>query len=314
MKNKILSVLQSETNLTYNTKSNVLFGVYKGYYTYVQAFRKTIIISFPVKLTETYTITEMNSLLISLVKDCQNIKSTAYNNNSQVQIRYEYKTVWKSNANNILNIINKLVESACLNSLTTCCPMCGENNNISPLLVNKTFIPCCHNCNLDTRNNIAESQNAMNNEKNNVLAGIVGAFLGSLIGAILWIVVGLLGYIAAICGLVLAICTIKGYILFGGKLDKKGIAITLLITIFMIYASEYCSLGLDIYNEFKVDYAITVFDAIKAVPDALIDADISRHFYLNLALGYLFTIISSFSLFRQLFNNSKSTVKIQELV
>ena len=313
MKNKILSSLQNETNLTYNVEKGVLYGTYKEYYTYVQAFKTLIVISLPVKLTETYTINEMNSLLSTITKDYKNIISAAYNNN-EVNIRYEAKTGRKSNLDNILSIINILIEAARINSLITCCPRCGEYTNISPFLINTVFAPCCDNCKLDTKNSIAEHQEAIKSERGNILTGIVGAFLGSLIGVALWVIVGLLGYIAAISGFVLAICTIKGYQLFGGKLNKKGMAITLLITIVMVYVSQYVSLGFDIYNELKTDYVISIFESIQLVPDALTDSETSNYFYGYLALGYLFTIIGTFSLFKESFKQANFKIKTEEFV
>ena len=48
-------------------------------------------------------------------------------------------------------------------------------------------------------------------KRENVLAGIVGAFLGSLIGVACIVIVGQMGYVASICGLVMAVCSLKGY-------------------------------------------------------------------------------------------------------
>ena len=42
-----------------------------------------------------------------------------------------------------------------------------------------------------------------------------------------------LGYIAAICGLVLMVCSFKGYEKFGKKLDMAGIAASVLVAVFI---------------------------------------------------------------------------------
>ena len=59
----------------------------------------------------------------------------------------------------------------------------------------------------------------MNNEKirENVVAGIVGAFLFSLAGGILWFLLYLMGFVAGISGLVGAVCAVKGYSVFSKK-------------------------------------------------------------------------------------------------
>lgn len=311
MKNKLLSVLEKETNLNYNVPKGVLYGTYKNYYLSIQDFRTFILISVPIKLSENYNITGINSILAKLNEEYSNMKSATYNNNS-IEIRYDYKTVWKSNSDNILSILNALVREVTLNNLSTCCPACGEVTPISPFLVDNKFIPCCDNCKLEIKNSIADNQDTIRKQKSNIVAGIVGGFLGSLIGVTLWIIIGLAGYIAAICGLVLAVCTIKGYQLFGGKLDKKGMVITIIITILMVFVSQYLTLSLEIYNEFKADYAISVFNAIRAVPDFLKDADVSRSFYVNLGIGYLLTLVCVVSQFKNSYKDANFKVKTEE--
>ncbi len=53
--------------------------------------------------------------------------------------------------------------------------------------------------------------------RDNVIAGIVGAFLGSLIGVACIVVINKLGYVSAISGVVMAVCAIKGYAMLGGQ-------------------------------------------------------------------------------------------------
>ncbi|MBR5767747.1 MAG: hypothetical protein IKX86_03615 [Clostridia bacterium] len=45
-------------------------------------------------------------------------------------------------------------------------------------------------------------------KKENVVAGIVGAFLFSLAGAVVWVLLHLVGFVAAISGLVGVVCAI----------------------------------------------------------------------------------------------------------
>ena len=52
------------------------------------------------------------------------------------------------------------------------------------------------------------------NTRENVLAGIIGAFLFSLVGGILWFVLYQIGYVASISGLVGVVCAVKGYTFF----------------------------------------------------------------------------------------------------
>ena len=79
--------------------------------------------------------------------------------------------------------------------------------------------------------------NPVQEKKENVLLGILGAFLFSLAGAVVWVVLDLIGFIAAISGLVGVFCAIHGYRIFAGKLSKKGIIIAIIIAfiVFNLY-------------------------------------------------------------------------------
>jgi len=312
MKDKFMLTLQQETNLIYVEKNKVLYGRYKEYYTYIQSVGgSALVINFPLKLNETFTINEINLVLSNLCKEYSNIKSATYSDYS-VQIRYTYKTNRKVNSDNIVSILNTLVQEASSNCLNNCCPICGEHTEISPFVVNRNLTACCDNCKSQIKNGIAESQESIKQLKSNVITGTIGAFLGSLIGVGLWIVVGLAGYIAAICGLVLAICTIKGYQLFGGKLDKKGIFITIIITVFMVFVSQYLSLTLDIYNELNKHSNITIFKALEMVPKFLVMSKVGSDFYYNLGLGYIFTIMGSFSQFKNSYKQANFKFETEE--
>ena len=69
------------------------------------------------------------------------------------------------------------------------------------------------------------NENRQDEIKENVVAGIVGAFLFALAGGAVWFGLYMVGFIASISGLVGAVCAIKGYSVFAKKESVKGIII-----------------------------------------------------------------------------------------
>ena len=63
-------------------------------------------------------------------------------------------------------------------------------------------------------------------KRENIAAGIVGAFLGTLLGVVCIVIIDQMGYVASVSGFVMAICALKGYELLGGTLSKKGAVIS----------------------------------------------------------------------------------------
>lgn len=146
-------------------------------------------------------------------------------------------------------------------------------------------------------------QNTINKServKSNVITGIIGAFIGSLVGVAVWVFIYNLGYIAAISGLIMTICVLTCYDKLSGKLDRKGVIISFIIVIVMIYMANRICYATEIYKAYK-DYGYTPLDSFKAVSDLLTDSEIRRSFYFDLALGYVFGILGSFRRFAAAF-------------
>ena len=112
-------------------------------------------------------------------------------------------------------------------NLTTAAPVSYTH------LINGSCRSICSACFGKMQENIATAQADIKAKPGNYVTGIVGALLGSLIGVIAWVLVYQLGYIAAIVGLIMAVCTIKGYQLLGGKLNIAGVIICVVIMIEM---------------------------------------------------------------------------------
>lgn len=72
------------------------------------------------------------------------------------------------------------------------------------------------------KSNLQIEVNSYQNQKENVLLGAVGALLGALIGGAVALFIARLGYVAVAAGLVLGICTIKGYEILGKRYLERG--------------------------------------------------------------------------------------------
>lgn len=147
--------------------------------------------------------------------------------------------------------------------------------------------------------------------KENVLAGIVGAFLFSLAGAVIYFLLNMIGYVASISGLVGAVCAVKGYAIFSKKESKKGIVIATIVSLLVMVFAWYLCVGYDIYDAYKmgfemgeIDFTITFLDAVRAIPVFLEDAEIAGTCYRNLALGMFFCLLGCASFVINKFRNA----------
>lgn len=135
----------------------------------------------------------------------------------------------------------------------------------------------------------AQTQTVVKNE--NIVAGVIGAVIGSLIGVVCIIVLGQLGYIASISGAVLAICTLKGYELLAKSISTKGVIISVIIMIVMVYVGDRLDWAMLIAKE----YDGNVLDAFMLVPDMLKEGFLDKAMYVkNILMLYAFTALGSY--------------------
>lgn len=304
-----------QQGLTYDSKTKVMYGLYKGYKIEVkediQKYRYYF--NIPMKSADFIQGNNINGFIQNLLQDEKLIKRAVYEGYS-LKLEVTMSRVAKNNNNRLMNLLDQIVIFARDNSYDSCCEVCGEDISISAYLINDSTFYGCEDCYNKTISNLDAHQTHAKSKKGSFVTGIVGALLGSLIGVALWVTVYAIGYIAAICGIVLAVCAIKGYELFGGKLDLLGIISTMLITIIMVYIATYLSYGYSIYDTFRDTEEIDIFTAIRSVRDFITDyPEIQTSFYTDLAKGYLFTVIGSVSTFISAYRTSNGSYTAKKL-
>lgn len=312
MKDKLLLKLSELTNLRYMDKPMCLYGIYRGYNISINNINSIYTIDLPLKAADDIQIDKINSFLNDLKKEFKKLNYASYKNYT-IKLQYNPQLKKYMNPEILISLLNTLIDFATLNSLNTCCEFCGEENDITPFLIDQSIAPCCKNCQFEIKNTINENQNNYKSKNNNVIGGIVGGFIGALIGSILWIIIYQMNYIAAIAGLAIAICCIKGYQLFGGKLNISGIIITSLITLFMVYFANHISLAISIYSEFNTYYDITFFDALRSVPAFLSEPEVVSVFIKDLLMGYVLTIAGSAYYVKKSYKDANYKIKAEEI-
>ena len=93
-----------------------------------------------------------------------------------------------------------------------------------------------------------------------IFKGILGAVVGAIPGVLLWIIIGRVGFIAAICGAVLAGGTVAGYIFMSKDnfLPKHyGVIICLAVIVIGIFLAQkivWCWEIADVFDRYMKDY------------------------------------------------------------
>lgn len=285
--------------LTCEKKPGIIYGSYQGYYISIAQDPQV-----QAKHTITLCIKEGSyqpaKPILTFLNDCavkyKFLRSVSYNNfRATIEFQGSGFKWGKTYVPMMEEFLQELVGYCKANMLVNCCEHCGSEDGVSAYLVGGKYHALCPQCQAQVKDSIAATAHEMKAKRGNLVTGIVGALLGSLIGVIAWILVYQLGYIAAIVGLVMIVCTFKGFSLFGGKLNALGIGICVLISVGMLYVAERLSLSLELYNAAKTYYNITFFDAYRSLSAFLAEADLKGEFLQDLVYGYVFMAVGGFS-------------------
>ena len=138
-------------------------------------------------------------------------------------------------------------------------------------------------------------------KQNNFGMGILGAFIGAFIGAAAIVLIGELGYVSVLGGLVMGLCTIKGFEMLSGGIDKKGIIACIAVMIIMTFGAEYFQWGFDIYTELKGE-GYTLLDILPYTWSIIADAGYVEDFLCSLGLSYLFTAIGAIGIIKKVYS------------
>jgi hypothetical protein len=137
-------------------------------------------------------------------------------------------------------------------------------------------------------------------KQENVFTGIIGAFLGACIGGAAIVLLNQLGYIASISGLILAVCTLKGYELLGGKRSTTGIIISIALMLIMPYIADRISWALEIVKVFAEE-GVTFAAAFASVHEIVELNELTADYFKDLGMVYLFTAIGAIGTLRTAF-------------
>lgn len=136
-------------------------------------------------------------------------------------------------------------------------------------------------------------------KRGNVLLGIIGAIIGAVLGGVLWVIVMQFGYIVGLVGAATIFLSLKGYELFVKKLDKLGVIVALIATVVAIFLAECVACTIEVHNLYGEYYGNSFFDSFgDAMKLIKTEGEVTAAIIKDLVIGYIFTILASFSIIR----------------
>lgn len=196
-----------------------------------------------------------------------------------------------------------------LNGFENCCQVCSSQTETDTVLVGLSYMHLCPECYEKFRHAKAMDTTMKQAKPESVVGGIIGAFLGSVLGVLCIVILGQLGYVAALSGFVMAVCTMKGYELLGRKLSVKGTVISVLIMLVMTYVGNQLDWAVALMREVGLD----IVTAYQTVDYMVVAGMMDGAYWANLVLVYLFALLGAVPTVINAMKNQKGIERFHRL-
>lgn len=297
--------LAQDTGLSLDPQSGALFGTYGGYSIALeqieQSWRFTISVSVKCggRDPDVQVLRQAAKAERSLQGCTVHGRQVTFQTKNRILMKNGLATAKEA----LDAAVNILRQTGCV----SCCKVCGAVTDTRLYYTGGTISSLCADCSQQISLSADNQAQVMARQHENVIGGIVGALIGSLIGAACILIISQLGYIAAISGVVMGVCTVKGYELLGRKISRKGIVISGVIMLAVVFLSNQADWAIAVAKYFEMDF----FTAFRAVPELLeAEAIEASTYYGDLALLYVFTLLGAVPTMR----NALKTKAVSNLV
>lgn len=292
MKDKALEAFAQENGLRYDEATAAAFGYYSGYHVCLMSSQNNNIYEIIFSVNRGGAVPTKEELN-ALTKSSKKISNCQAKQGAVTVVAKPNGWSKKKTLENTKQAMDDTVAYLRQNGYADCCQRCGQETQTDTYLINGAYMHLCPECCgvLSAQN--SQQQYEETQKPENVVGGVVGAFLGSLLGVLVMVLLDQLGYVAALSGIVLAICTLKGYEMLGGKLTKKGIVISVVVMIIMVYFGNRITWAIAVYQELKDYYDVTFFDCFRAMSDLLELFEVQSNYIGSMVMQYVFAALGA---------------------
>ena len=182
------------------------------------------------------------------------------------------------------------------------CAFCEQTESLGHTAQNDLILESCESCH-EKFSGLVDDMRQERETTGSYAKGTLGAVLGGIIGIIPWIIFHLLGFVAALSGLIMAYLCYYGYKLLKGKRGKGMLVIIVVVLIVFTYLAVLVNTGISVYQElampgYDIDFGALV-SLILASPFSPEFFDTGQ-IWAAIGMGWLFAGIGSFFFLRKI--------------
>lgn len=285
-----LEALAAKTGLQVEEQTHHVFGDYKGYTVCVALAGQNNMTTMMFSVSQNGDMPSAAAVR-QFAKQCKSVSAGSVQRRKVSYTLRGGMTVAGS-VENIQQALDEVTAFFQDNGFVNCCEHCGQSEKTDACLVGGNAAVLCENCFADISSEEDVKAQAENRKRENPAGGLVGALLGSLAGMLAIVLIGQLGYISVWAGVITGVCTIKGYEWLGRRLSAKGVLMSVLVIVGMVYAAHRIDWTISVYRQ--IAPGADVFTVFKAIPEWLRDGSLDAgSYFTSLGLLYLFSLLGA---------------------
>lgn len=133
--------------------------------------------------------------------------------------------------------------------------------------------------------------------ESNAFTGILGAFVLAVLGVGVWVLIAQMGFLSYVGSLAIIGAVFGGYRLAGGSMDRKGIAISAVISVIMNVLGFGICLVIEVQKVIQecFGFSISFLDAIDWVTFSFTESGVGASLFIDMGVSLLFMIIGLIS-------------------
>lgn len=180
------------------------------------------------------------------------------------------------------------------------CNFCENTENIDLYVSSKIHSFLCQSCGEKLLTDLQEEKNI----KPKYLLGFFASLVGALIGSVVWVVLGMLGFIASLAGYAIAYGAFYAYKKVNSKYTKLAIILNVVAIIIAFLFAQYSGIVFEVLREYKAD-GITFSDAILYTNYLFTNKEFIVALLPDFGFGILFAFLGSFRTIKDNYTSAK---------
>ena len=292
MKPEELHAIASELGLQFDEDSRSIYGTQSGYLLFLQEtdVKNQFRLCVSVSLNGNPADSEENELVWDEFKSesLPNLSTLSIN---QYLVSFVVKGAMRKSKTieKLQTLITDLVAFLESHHFVQVCGYSGQEGPVSLYQLGESVFIINEESYQFLKSNLQIEMDSYHSQKENVLLGTIGALLGALIGGAVALFIARLGYVAVAAGLVLGICTIKGYEMFARKLSRKGILISVVLMVVTVFLVNQIDLAMEVVAQLGVEFAY----AFRVVNELIASGEYPDNYFFNLGMLAVFTLVGA---------------------